>query len=91
MNKLELIIDEREDAQQAFRYYSALHELSISKGKQDIYLLLVDNKQRLGDMMAQCEDKTTFRWLQGAIQIIDDLMDKIETAGDKLNELRSRV
>ncbi len=91
MSRLKLIIDEREDPQQAFKYYSALHELSISKGKQDIYLLLMDNKMKLQDISNECESEITFRWLQGAIQIIDDLLDKIENAGDKLNEIRQRI
>ena len=91
MSRLELIIDERDDPQQALKYYSALHELSISKGKQDIYLLLVDNKMKLQEISNECESEITFRQLQGAIQLIDDLLDKIEKAGEKLNEIRGRM
>ncbi|MHC4417211.1 MAG: hypothetical protein ACYSU6_01350 [Planctomycetota bacterium] len=91
MNRLELIIDEREDRQQAFRYYSALHDLSISKSKREVHLLLADNKIRFQDMMNECENEITLRWLQGALQIIDDLLDKIEHAGEMLNDLRQRM
>lgn len=91
MNRLELIIDERDDKQQAFRYYSALHELSISQGKNEIILLLHDNKQRFQEMAAECESEIHLRWLQGAIQLIDSFTNLIEESRDKLNAIRTRM
>jgi hypothetical protein len=97
-NRLKLRLDERdsdlsekEQAQQAFRYYNALHQLSISEGKQDIYLMLVDNKAKFEQQLAECESDKVVGWLQGAIQIIDSFLENIDIAGDKLHEIRARL
>lgn len=91
MTGIELIIDEREDPQAAFRYYNALHSLSISQDKKEIVGLLLENQGRYYKMLQDCDDEKTMRWLQGASQLIDDIIEKITVAGDKIQELRSRV
>lgn len=97
-NRLKLIIDERdpqlsdkEQAQRAFRYYNALHQLSISEGKQDVYLMMIDNKAKFEHQLAECESDRVTGWLQGAIQLIDSFLENIDIAGDKLVEIRARL
>ena len=81
-------LTEQEMKQQALRYYTALHELSISEGKRDVYLLLHENKQRFETQLAECENDKVTGWLQGAIQIIDSLLESIDSAGEKLHQVR---
>ncbi len=97
-NRLKLFIferdperDMREIREQALRYYNALHELSISEGKRDIYLLLMENKQRFEKQLAECESEKIIGWLQGAIQLIDCFLEEIDNAGANLHELRTQI
>lgn len=93
INRLELEIpqDTKEEKQQAFRYYSALHTLAISGDRQEIYLLLTENKMRYAELMAACSDKTVLGWLQGGFQLIDSMLELIDTADQKLNDLRTTM
>ena len=78
----------QEERQQALRTLSALHTLSISEDRRDIYFFLTDNRMRLQDTANECEDETTLRWLQGAIQVLESLLKHIDDASENLHEIR---